>query len=411
MKLFLPLSLLLNVALAAVAVWLWRQPGPAAQPAPTAAPSHSVANPAPNAMTRATPPPGGEVFITNAFQWAVLESTNYATFVANLRTIGCPDRTIRDLIFADAERRYADLDMMEAEPLPFWLAGKARVAATRRNETNRTAAQTELRAELRRLFGVDWSPEEGEANDLKFQAFSRLLTGPVTDEQHEYAWRWVLATVEQARAFRQERRILLTSDTVQWEQRTTDRLKQLAAVLSPPVFEEFQARTTMLDELWNSESVHLKDLELSPDETRRVCLAKVRDLGWLEELMQVERNKSAADQESKKIAFTAALQHELTPANFAEFVRVQDENYRELLQVTRNNDLPRTAAQTIYEVRQLAQAEAQRLQAEGTEAAAAALAELQIATADSVRKVLGPDVFKTFSGRNGSQWLTNFTKL
>jgi hypothetical protein len=40
------------------------------------------------------------------FQWAQIESTDYRTYVANLRGIGCPERTIRDIIIADVNGLY-----------------------------------------------------------------------------------------------------------------------------------------------------------------------------------------------------------------------------------------------------------------------------------------------------------------
>src|SRR5512139_1665207 len=35
------------------------------------------------------------------FTWHEIESPNYAVYVANLRDIGCPEQTIRDIIIAD----------------------------------------------------------------------------------------------------------------------------------------------------------------------------------------------------------------------------------------------------------------------------------------------------------------------
>lgn len=45
--------------------------------------------------------------LTTSFAWAQLESTNYNTYVTNLRRIGCPELTIRDIIIAEVNRMYA----------------------------------------------------------------------------------------------------------------------------------------------------------------------------------------------------------------------------------------------------------------------------------------------------------------
>jgi hypothetical protein len=41
------------------------------------------------------------------FHWSQLESTDYRTYVVNLRSIGCPEQTIRDIIATDLHTVYA----------------------------------------------------------------------------------------------------------------------------------------------------------------------------------------------------------------------------------------------------------------------------------------------------------------
>src|SRR5690349_3100498 len=41
------------------------------------------------------------------FAWQEVESDDYPTYIANLRNIGCPEQTIRDIIIADVNALYA----------------------------------------------------------------------------------------------------------------------------------------------------------------------------------------------------------------------------------------------------------------------------------------------------------------
>ena len=61
------------------------------------------------APAKAPPPPEPPVvvFKTNRFDWAQVESGDYRQYIANLRSIGCPEATIRDLIMTDVMRLYA----------------------------------------------------------------------------------------------------------------------------------------------------------------------------------------------------------------------------------------------------------------------------------------------------------------
>src|ERR1700738_4329918 len=41
------------------------------------------------------------------FTWQEVETPDYPTYVANLRDIGCPEQTVRDIIIADVNALYA----------------------------------------------------------------------------------------------------------------------------------------------------------------------------------------------------------------------------------------------------------------------------------------------------------------
>src|SRR5258706_4848906 len=45
--------------------------------------------------------------ITNEFHWGQLESEDYRAYIARLRSIGCPEQTIRDIIIADLDKLFA----------------------------------------------------------------------------------------------------------------------------------------------------------------------------------------------------------------------------------------------------------------------------------------------------------------
>src|SRR3954471_4688731 len=96
------------------------------------------------------------------FSWKEVESPDYPTYIANLRDIGCPYQTIRDIIIADvnslyAQRRSTNLLTSEQQ---WWRtepdSNIVRVAAERSREMD-----DERRALLTRLLGTNW-----ESGDL-----------------------------------------------------------------------------------------------------------------------------------------------------------------------------------------------------------------------------------------------------
>ena len=76
-------------------------------PLVTTSPDEAV--PSPRASR--TPAPGAAeetvIVVTNQLRWAQLESEEYKEYVARLRSIGCPEQTIREIIIADLDKLMA----------------------------------------------------------------------------------------------------------------------------------------------------------------------------------------------------------------------------------------------------------------------------------------------------------------
>src|SRR5688572_19747708 len=45
--------------------------------------------------------------LAGRLNWAGIESTNYVTYIDNLRAFGCPEETIKDIILTDIAKHYA----------------------------------------------------------------------------------------------------------------------------------------------------------------------------------------------------------------------------------------------------------------------------------------------------------------
>src|SRR5260221_13906858 len=45
--------------------------------------------------------------VTNQFHWGQLESEDYRTYIERLRSIGCPEQTIHDILIADLDKLYS----------------------------------------------------------------------------------------------------------------------------------------------------------------------------------------------------------------------------------------------------------------------------------------------------------------
>jgi hypothetical protein len=104
MKLLLPASLILNAGLIGFLGYLALE----SRSSTTEPASHPAAG-TPSEPSTPAMQSFGQI-TSNApasFSWSQLESTNYRTYIANLRRIECPEQTVRDLIAADLANCYA----------------------------------------------------------------------------------------------------------------------------------------------------------------------------------------------------------------------------------------------------------------------------------------------------------------
>ena len=149
MKTTLRISICLNCALLGCLAFLLLNRRPAR---PRAEASAEAVNP-PTVAESALPAPSTSLTDeVKPFHWSQIESADYRTYIANLRGIGCPEQTIRDLIKADVDNLYAT----RRQPLEDKLAA------------NDVAGRTALQRELQEL------------GDQEASAVTALLAAPST---------------------------------------------------------------------------------------------------------------------------------------------------------------------------------------------------------------------------------------
>jgi hypothetical protein len=130
---------------------------------------HSSRNQETHAAPAPAPAPGPEgttEIKTNSvvrylnFTWDQIESTNLGAYITNLKALGCPKATIRDIILAEvnqpfAHRRVTDIVTPDQE----WWKTEPDPAVARAASTKLRELEAERRARLTALLGPDWETE------------------------------------------------------------------------------------------------------------------------------------------------------------------------------------------------------------------------------------------------------------
>jgi len=158
----------MDVALALGLIFALRQHPPATSPDATAA-----------AQTAASTDKLRVVARKQFFSWQEVEAADYPSYMRNLREIGCPEQTIRDIIIADVNQLYARKRLTEivtADQL--WWRLDPDVALDQAAAAKAGALDQERRALLTTLLGPDW-----DTNPALMPPRSMIvLNGPVLGE-------------------------------------------------------------------------------------------------------------------------------------------------------------------------------------------------------------------------------------
>lgn len=396
----------LNLALVAVAAHLLQKPA-VEIPSP---PAITVRNSRTELRVVTNLPPQTS-FVTKRFHWQQLESTNYDEFVANLRAVGCPERTIRDIIVADVWQTFAGSEH-RAPRIPFWSNGPRRVAAQRQHEAGQIQLKNDLVAMLRRLFGLEWSPQLKRDVFAEEQAVCRVVLGEVSEEQFQRASGLIMAAPQAKEDVDWHcRGVFLAEDYTELMRRRDDLERQLRAVLSPAQFEEFSARAGVIE--WMFRGDGLEELKPTPAELRQISLAsaQVQPLGW--KFLDLEESESEEEKDKDKAALNQRVRQILGEARYAEFELLQDYNYRQVYSFAQDSQLPLQTAHQLYEVRKLALAEVQSLRQDKAldlTTRTQRLAAVTTSVSREVSALLGPRLFGDFVRQSG-QWVTNANRL
>lgn len=320
-----------------------------------------------------SPPPGPTQVRTNVivrrqfFSWEELESNDYPTYIANLRDIGCPEQTIRDIIIADVNALYARKRSTEVlTPEQQWWRSEPdtnvlQVAAAKIRELDR-----ERRALLSSLLGPSW--EGGDLVSLPRPSHpSVALDGPVLGELTTE----VKQAVQEIAARSQERIQTYTLeqqrtgqpvDSAELARLWQQTRQELSAVLAPAQLEEFLLRHSQTATNLRAAFGQLKYFNPTPEEFRAVFRAT-------EALDQQLAGLGSATDPNSSLLRTAlerqredALRLALGAERFEQYRLLQDEAYRDAYAAAQGANAPE-ATDALYAISQAAAAEQARLRA------------------------------------------------
>ncbi|MFN3409882.1 MAG: LysM peptidoglycan-binding domain-containing protein [Limisphaerales bacterium] len=346
------LSACVNAVLLAALVW-WK-PRSSEPPPPAPAPTNQVAAPRTHIEVR-----------RQFFLWSELESTNYVTYIENLRAISCPEQTIRDLIIADVNALYARRRATEVlTPDQQWWRATPDPEVLRAATEKLQALEAERRALLTQLLGPGWDQTE-IVSVPKFRGV--VLDGPVLGALDDETKRRINGVV----AGSQERmEALLARAAEEGRQPTARELAglreqtraELQRILSPAAVEEFLLRYSNNAAELRAELAGLRFFNTTPDEFRAMFRARDQFESRIQALADSTNPNDIAARRALEQQREEAIKNALGPRRYAEYVALRDPEYRAAYAQALAAGAPEQAA-AFLEINRATQAETARLRA------------------------------------------------
>ena len=404
----LPISLVLNLCLLVAAGWLAiREPtrtASSARPQPQPAPTASTPAPVP-APLQAQPAKA-----VQSFDWRLVESEDYKKYIANLRSIGCPEETIRDIISADVKKLFdARKRTLNASTNKFeyWKAGN--LFGSMMNEEKIKQSQElakEKRDLLKELLGV--APEEKPDMFGGMNPFESMLDFLPADKQNQVAEVFQKFQAKMVKGFSGGSPDAEDMKKIQGMQKEME--TELGKILSPDELESYQLRMSQTAMMMR---MQLASFDPSEQEFRDIFKLKKSfddQFGSFGMLSQDKTEKQKYNDAKKDL--DGQVKSLLGDSRYQDYERAQDYAYQGIYRVADRNGLGKEAANQVYDMKKAAEEQATKLRGDTTlspEQRTEALKGIRTETENSIRTVFGDKGWQSYQSQPGAYWLKNIS--
>jgi hypothetical protein len=323
--------------------------------------------------------------------------------VARLRSIGCPEQTIRDIVIADVDKLLAPkMQAASSQPkeINYWQPVEQQMwedVEQKEAFRQQRAVDFEKREVIRELLGVDLVGERLRVQGQDDYYGQRL--GFLSEEKRAR----VRLALDQ---FADQERVMLEQQIDEGDALTSSdelvRLRQqkdaaLAQLLTPAEWDHYDlwfspAASAVRDEVYGMNASQEEFLKLY--QIRRNFTQQHGELfgpdnpAWME--------------------YQSQTREALGEQRYAEFARAQDPDYRELVRVTSRFKLNPEVATLLYDYKQPAEEERARVEADPTltpQQKAAGVQAIAQETQRAFKEMLGDRPFKQLMRRTANPWL------
>ena len=342
------------------------------------------------------------VYVTNQFHWREVESDDYRQYITNLRAIGCPESTIKDMILTDILKLYSARRGQfyhNGREFKFWETDEKRKLNARQleeREKQLASIDREIPAVLRDLLGINYEREMNKYFVDANEEGRRLSFLPEEKRIRLLALRDEIEGMKE-RILDAANGRLSADDQSALRKIETLRQTELGKLLSESELAEFELRMSP-----TADKLRADLIGFNPSET---------EFRQVFELKRAIEDKYAfagpVDVTAAENELRDELKRRLGSVRYAEYERSLNPDFQSACVFAEVYELPSATAQTLFDIKQVAEAETQNLLSNSSIpelVRAEALRAIQLETERSLRETLGPKVFSNYAQSSG-KWI------
>jgi hypothetical protein len=351
-------------------------------------------------------------FGNRPLNWSAIESTNYVTYINNLRGFGCPEETVRDIILTDIAKTYGKRRAAlvgQGKGDKFWLPYPDENGDPQLRQ-QLAALEEEQRRLVRELLGIDFQTELAKywQDD---EVLEQRMFGFLPEEKQDQL-RGLNAKFEalEQEIYTRSKGELIPEDEEKLRTLEKEKEAELAKVLTPQEMEEYQLRNSSTA---NTLRGQLAGFQPTEEEFRKLFkLQKTYDDQFAKAFDLTDGNAVAVQskaQEEAQRALNDEMKKSLGEQRYNEYVRAQDGDYRSLQNLGSRFNFPNETVASIYDMKQQAEQQKQQLEANPNltpQQRQRALAEIATLTQKSISDAMGERAFKAYQQGTG-RWLSS----
>jgi hypothetical protein len=345
-----------------------------------------------------------------SIDWHMVESEDYKKYIANLRSIGCPEETIKDIIAADVNKLFASRKRalsVSTNKFQYWKSGN--MFASMMDEEKIKQSQElskEKRALLTELLGA--APEEKPDLLGGMNPFESLLDFLSPAKQTDVAEIYQKYQAKMMKGLGNGSPDAEDMKKIQGTQREME--AELAKTLTPEEYQAYQLRMSS-----TAMSMRMQLTSMDPSEQEFLDIFKVKK--GLDDQFGVYGMAGLSKEDKDKYATAkkeadAQIKTILGDDRYKDYERAQDFAYQGIYKTADRNGLGKEVANQVYDMKTAAEEQVKALsqdQSLSAENRKQSLANIRTETENSIKNVFGEKAWTSYQNQPGAYWLKNIS--